>query len=85
VNQGWQCPKCHAVLAPFVPECPHCRPGQPITPETPRWHRCAKCGRVTHDGGWPTHTFRCIGNPLVKTECGGDLILIPEPKENRDA
>lgn len=25
-QQGWVCPKCGAVLAPWAYECPHCRP-----------------------------------------------------------
>ena len=25
-NQGWECPKCHAVMAPFQPSCIHCHP-----------------------------------------------------------
>ncbi len=23
---GWECPKCHAVMAPFQPSCIHCSP-----------------------------------------------------------
>ncbi len=35
MNQGWVCPKCGAVMAPWVSECVNCRgmqnaPGDPI-------------------------------------------------------
>ena len=25
-QQGWECPKCHAVMGPFQPSCIHCIP-----------------------------------------------------------
>ena len=30
-QQGWVCPKCGAVMAPFVPTCWHCQPRYVIT------------------------------------------------------
>ena len=26
LQQGWECPKCHAVMGPFQPSCIHCIP-----------------------------------------------------------
>ena len=35
VNWGWVCPRCKAVLAPWVSECPHCRPSANKITTTP--------------------------------------------------
>jgi hypothetical protein len=28
--QGWECPKCGAVMSPFHPTCWYCRPGKSL-------------------------------------------------------
>jgi hypothetical protein len=42
MNEGWVCPKCGRVFAPWVSECKYCGPGMiPLTgfsyPEPPPW------------------------------------------------
>ena len=35
VLQGWECPRCQRVHAPFVSTCPHCVGRDPIWPYSP--------------------------------------------------
>lgn len=34
IEQGWQCPNCGGVNAPFAPICFHCKPKAPVTTTT---------------------------------------------------
>lgn len=44
IKKGWECPKCGAIMAPFMPSCINCKP-IPINPPG----KCLICGEY-HGG-----------------------------------
>ena len=49
MNQGWTCPKCGAVMAPFVPLCVNCKGNAFVVHQPWQGSRCAICGGY-HNG-----------------------------------
>jgi len=45
MGMGWECPRCHTVMAPWVQSCP-CKPSVPLQYQ---YTLCPKCG-----GAFPT-------------------------------
>jgi len=61
MQQGWQCPKCMRVMAPWAPECPHCNPPGyneyfikgPTPPPCPPYTSGGTPYAITWKGGQP--------------------------------
>lgn len=49
MTEGWKCPQCLAVMAPWVAYCRNCVPVKAISTST-----------VSVDCGCPTHNYVCM-------------------------
>ncbi len=50
IERGWECPRCGAVMAPWMPNCNNCR-GVEVGPSG-SWYTCPYCGHLVPTGGW---------------------------------